>query len=1083
MTIESWLSELGLSQYLPAFQDNDITPPLLIKLTGSDLVELGVASVGHRRIMLDAIAAMAGDGQGISVTQRRQITVLFCDIVGSTTLSEMLDAEDMGEVLCAYHDVSKAVLVKYGAYIANFMADGVMAYFGYPMAREDDALRAVRASQELLAVLRTLKTPAGPGLNVRMGLDTGVVVVGDIGPETTMGELSAVGKTSNRAARIQALAQAGDLLVSERTYEFCKNHFEFEPLGEQTLKGIHQQTGVWRVLDACPPTDASLATFVGRENELATLRNAWRAVVEGHGGCITITGSPGLGKTRLGQILRSTVEAASHPVFHFADIPIHSGTAYHTLLTPLFQAQKISSADGVAVNRKKLAAALNVQADDNALFLDHLITSLTGVPVRDEPQALENPTALRDWIFGRIKALLEKTAQDAPVLIILDDAQWADPSSVAFFESHRDWFTQKRILFVAMTRPEWTPPWPASAGDMTLGGLSTRESEELITALMGNQRVPEQLLGRMIESCDGVPLYLEEVTRDLMVRLHRKETKASPHEYPVPRTLVEAITARLDDLGEARWVAQYASAIGRDFDFCLLLRITELESEALHAALQTLMDADIIRTKPWVSEDHYGFCHMLVRQTAYETMLRSHRRDLHSKISDALMASGQQRPPHVVASHLDRANRSDEAAAFWLTFAERQIGLGGYAEALKALYAIREKLAPMHDKSEQLARTELKILSALGSTLLAVRPTAADEIGEVYEEAYGLAKRISPGPEVGFVLFGLAAFFFFQGAFSRVEALTYKLALLGRELGHTQLTEGARMIGGQVAFWRGDHVAFQRDHPPFPLKGTIPDGKTVARFAQDKVVTSRITFVWSLNLTGRWDLADEESHAAMRYATQMHHPYTLSQAQQIMAWHHVVRRQPAEALHYANAMLETSRRHNFKMFRDIGEIVRLWAEGMLDPAANPCAELNALLQRCMTTGGHLLVNAGTALLAELALAREEYNLALNAIEAALVEGRSEDRVHIPELLRLKGEVLMAQSSSFADGEPALREALELAQDTGSLVFALRAATGLVQAGCRELGFLARVEDLLESLAMPLSWSDSVEARRALHKAS
>ncbi|MEL6784814.1 MAG: adenylate/guanylate cyclase domain-containing protein, partial [Pseudomonadota bacterium] len=246
MTIESWLSELGLSQYLPAFQDNDITPPLLIKLTGSDLVELGVASVGHRRIMLDAIAAMAGDGQGISVTQRRQITVLFCDIVGSTTLSEMLDAEDMGEVLCAYHDVSKAVLVKYGAYIANFMADGVMAYFGYPMAREDDALRAVRASQELLAVLRTLKTPAGPGLNVRMGLDTGVVVVGDIGPETTMGELSAVGKTSNRAARIQALAQAGDLLVSERTYEFCKNHFEFEPLGEQTLKGIHQQTGVWR---------------------------------------------------------------------------------------------------------------------------------------------------------------------------------------------------------------------------------------------------------------------------------------------------------------------------------------------------------------------------------------------------------------------------------------------------------------------------------------------------------------------------------------------------------------------------------------------------------------------------------------------------------------------------------------------------------------------------------------------------------------------------------------------------------------------------------------------------------------------
>lgn len=1053
MTVESWLTALGLSQYVKNFSDNDVSMELLPRLTGSDLLEMGIASVGHRRILLDAIASVETASDDSAQRERRQITVLFCDMVGSTSLSESLDAEDMDEVLSAYHATCKSILVKHGAYIANFMGDGVMAYFGYPRAREDDTVRAVRASVELLETLRHLKTPAGHGLEARVGLDTGIVVVGDINRETTMGELSAVGKTSNRAARIQSLAKPDEVLVSERTYALCHSHFHFEDMGQMELKGVHGQTGVWKVgayLSERRFDVDALSPFVGRVAELQHINEAWSRAVAGQGQVITVTAEGGLGKTRLSRMLQEELAEEVHHSFHFSDVPLYSGTAYHTLIAPFLQSSGVTVGDSKEAKREKLGAQMGADLEADAIYIDHLVGALTGHGNTTGLAPLDDPSALKNWLYDCIGTLLAEAEQECPTLIIVDDAQWADASSMGFIDHILDWIKEHRVLLLVMTRPGWSPSWADHEDTnlfsaFTLNALTAPEGRELVNGLTGNMRLPADLTERVVETCDGVPLFLEEVTRGLLERVEADVgERDQKDDWPVPRTLVEAIMSRLDGLGNARQVALCASCIGREFEFGLLRETTGLDNDALHEIVQQLLDMDVFRTHSTAGPGHYRFRHMLVRETAYETLLRSHRRDLHGKIAAAMQGNGQMYTPQTLASHLDRSGQSDAAAPYWLSFAERQIGLGAYGEAVKALYDTREKLAALHEKPDVLARTELKILSALGSSLIAIRPTAADEIGEVYEEAYSLTQHMSAGPEVGFVMFGLAVFFFFRGAFSRTEDLAGKLATLGRELGDPMLEGGARMIKGQITFWRARHHDYQRDHPPFPITDDIPDGNTIARFAQDPVVTSRIPYTWSLNLTGQFEAAESQCQAVMDYAKRMDHPYSTTQVYQILSWHHVVRNDPREALKSATAMLNLAQEQGFMMFLDIANIVRIWAECRLDPLANGCGELNTLVQRTLAADGHLLINASTCLLAEIALLEREYKMGLAAIAAALAEGRTEDCVHVPELLRLKGELLLVQGADEELVRTTYLEALAMAENAGAHVFSLRCATSLAK---------------------------------------
>jgi class 3 adenylate cyclase/tetratricopeptide (TPR) repeat protein len=702
-TLSSWLRPLGLEQYVPLFESHGIDLTSLALLSENDLVELGVL-LGHRRLLHKAIATLDDAKRATPPAMqpaldagRRQLTILFCDLVGSTELAQQLDAEMLRELMHAYQRACGDIVSRYAGYVAQYLGDGIVVYFGFPQAHEDDAERAVRAALDMVAAVS--KIPAPTPLRVHIGVATGSVVVGDSGADNGSASNTAVGETPNLAARLSALAEAGQIVVSAGTYRLLGYSFSTEDLGERQLKGISGPVKAWLVRDLTPTESrfgaarkSRYTPFVGREAEIALLLARWESAREGDGQVVLLTGEPGIGKSRIAHVLGQHLADTPHVRHVYQCSPYHNGSAFYPLVEPFERAFGFERDDTPEQKLDRLEAALDLDADRLTVTAPFFAAFLS-LPTDRYPAQMLTPQKHRE---KTIVALVEQTlrlAKRQTMLMICEDAHWADPATLETMALMVERIRQAAVLLIVTCRPEFVPPWTGH-GNVTLlhlNRLSRRQGEAIADQLVGGKPLPEELLTQILERTDGVPLFVEELTQAVLesgllndAGDHWELKKPLP-PLAIPSTIQDSLMARLDYLGMSKEVAQIGACIGREFDHELLATIVPTKDAGLQDALDRLVESGLVFRHGSGSEAVYTFKHALVRDVAYDGLLMSRRKQIHAAIARALANELEDRAstrPELLALHLTRADLIDLALPQWRTAARSAMAKNRHREAL-----------------------------------------------------------------------------------------------------------------------------------------------------------------------------------------------------------------------------------------------------------------------------------------------------------------------------------------------------------------------------------------------------------------
>jgi class 3 adenylate cyclase len=634
--IMDWLNKLGLGQYAQRFAENDITFVILPDLTDQDLEKIGVASLGHRRQLLRAIAELkdapelgtaAAPAAPYDTAERRQVTVMFSDLVGSTALSARMDPEDLREVISAYQKCVAETVWRFGGFVAKYMGDGVLAYFGYPEAHEDDAERAVRAALELIGAVTALK--ALVSLQTRVGIATGLVVVGDLVGSGEAQERAIVGETPNLAARLQAIAKPNSVVIAEGTRKLLGNLFELKDLGPKDLKGIAGPARAWVALRASSVESRFEALhaigqteLVGREEELEVLLRRWSKAKAGEGQVVLLSGEAGIGKSRLTAAVLERLAAEPHTRVRYFCSPQRTDSALYPIISQMERAAGFAHGDTLQMKLNKLDKLLAQSFTprlDAALFLEMLSLPNDGrYPTLDL-----TPEQRRKKTLEALAAQLEALSRSNPVLMILEDVHWSDPTSLEAFDRVVDRIQTLRVLLLATFRPEFTPPWigRSHVAALTINRLTQREVDALIDRIIGNKQLPARVRRDIIEHTDGIPLFIEEMTKAVLEATSDSATEhpatAVPGPAPVvPASLHASLLARLDRLGSAKEVAQIGAAIGREFPYELIAAVADRSEDALRVGLDQLVDAGLVFRRGSLPEATFLFKHALVQDAA-----------------------------------------------------------------------------------------------------------------------------------------------------------------------------------------------------------------------------------------------------------------------------------------------------------------------------------------------------------------------------------------------------------------------------------------------------------------------------------
>src|SRR5215469_4402588 len=690
MDVAAWLRDLGLERYVSAFRDNDIDAEVLPKLTAEDLISIGVTSVGHRRKLLEAIAGLGTAVPTAVVTaptpgapaqvdaERRQLTVMFCDIVGSTAVSTRYDPEDLRELIGGYHRAVAETVGRFDGFVAKYMGDGVLIYFGYPRAHEDDAEQAVCAA---LAVIEAVsRLPAPEDLRVRLGIATGLAVVGDLIGEGAAQERGVVGKTPNLAARLQALAAPNTLVIAEATRRQIGELFDLEDLGVQQLAGLAEPQRAWRVLGESGEVSRFEALrsgetpLVGREEEVELLIRRWQQAKSGEGRVVLLSGEPGIGKSRLTAALSEHIEAEPHIRIRYFCSPHDQDSALYPFIGQLERAAGFTRDDTATTKLDKLEALLGDGAEPGDISLIAEMLSLSGGE-RFPPLDL-SPQRKKERTLAALLRQLQALARRQPVLMIFEDLHWIDPTSREVLDLTVEKITGLPVLLVATYRPEFQPPWVGGSQVtvLALNRLGRNQGVTLVHRLAGNLgALPPDIVDEIVERTDGVPLFVEEMTKAVVEAGadlgHVSISAVPPSSLAVPPTLQASLLARLDRLGPAaKNVAQIGSAIGRDFSYELLAAAAPLAEPELQEALRRLVEAGLVFQRGTPPAAEYLFKHALIQDTAYSTLLRGPRQALHRRIAEALeqrFPDLVETRPEILAHHYGEAAMADKAITYW----------------------------------------------------------------------------------------------------------------------------------------------------------------------------------------------------------------------------------------------------------------------------------------------------------------------------------------------------------------------------------------------------------------------------------
>jgi class 3 adenylate cyclase len=998
-----------------------------------------------------------------SVAERRQLTVMFCDLVGSTALAASLDPEDMREIIGAYHRCCADHIAKSGGFVAKYMGDGVLAYFGYPQAHEDDPERSLRAGLALRDAISELDAEPGRPLRVRIGIATGLVVVGDLIGEGDAQERGVVGDTPNLAARLQALAEPGEVVISNSTRRLAGGMFEYIDLGKVTLKGLPEPVQAWRVTGTSTlqsrfeaQHESSLTPLVGREEELELLSRRWERAKRGEGQVVLLSGEPGIGKSRLAVALQERLEQEPHFRLRYFCSPHHADSALHPTIAQLERAAQFDREDDAVAKLDKLAVILDARsAHENDT---QLLAELLSIPIADRYAPLNlSPQSKKKKVYEALLRQLAHLSRQKPVLMLYEDVHWIDPSSRELLEMTIERAATLPLLLIIAFRPEFQPPWigQAHVSMVSLSRLGPRQGAALVEHVAGADALPPEIAAEIVARTDGVPLFVEELTKAVLEaeigeRGAAKTVSASfLPALAVPATLHASLMARLDRLGAgAKEVAQIGATIGREFSYELLVRVAQKTEEDLQASLRRLGDAALIFSRGTPPHATYLFKHALVRDAAYGTALRGARMELHARIAEALEGEPESAltQPELLAHHFTEAGHVDPALKYWRKAGERALGRSASLEAaahfrrgLKLLEAFPDRRA----RSEQ----ELQFLIALGPALMMTRSSAAPEVSQLYSRARDLALETGQSGKLFQSLWGS-----WLSSWSRGDA-----PAAGRLV--DELFEIARGRSDPELLLQANHAAW----PMFMCRGAydeawqqVQEGLSLYRRDQhahhallygghDPGTCGYVIGALIRVATGYLDQAVELIDDALALARNLAHPPTLVHVLWFTAELRHIRREP-DALEEAVAELfQVVSEHGSAVGVANAIMLKGWLRTIRGDHHGGLAELREGLAAWHATGSKFHASYRFARAADACriagLVDEGLGLIADAFEAAQ---SNEERWYLAEEHRLRGELLRLRGRDSGQVEAEYRRALEIARRQGAKTWELRASTSLAR---------------------------------------
>ena len=830
--VADWLEKLGLGQYAQRFAENDISFVILPDLTDRDLEKIGVASLGHRRLLLRAIAELKIVDKGTptpdtaasapsasaktDTAERRQVTVMFTDLVGSTALSARMDPEDLREVISAYQKCVADTVGRLGGFVAKYMGDGVLVYFGYPLAHEDDAERAVRAGLELVAAVSGLKTQAA--LRTRVGIATGLVVIGDLIGSGASQEQAIVGETPNLAARLQGIAEPNRVVIAESTRKLLGNLFELEELATHDLKGLTGSVRAWAALRAASVESrfealhaSGLTDLAGREEELELLLRRWSKAKTGEGQVVLLSGEAGIGKSRLTAELLERLASEPHTRLRYFCSPQHTDSAFYPIIGQMQRAATLTRDDTTQAKLDKLDALLaqtSTFKQDAVLFAEML-----SLPNDGRYPTLElAPQQRRQRTIEALTAQVEALSRQKPVLMIFEDAHWADPTSLEAFSRAVDRIRTHGVLLIVTYRPEFEPPWIGRphVTALTLNRLGQRDIAAMIDGVTGNKSLPSSIRQDIIERTDGIPLFVEEMTKAVLEAGGEEAAERAVAGIPsssiaVPASLHASLMARLDRLGPAKEVSQIGAAIGREFSHTLLEAVAGKPKPELASALDRLVAAGLLFRQGLPPQATYLFKHALVQDAAYGTLLREPRRALHARIAETMesqFAEIAENQPELLARHCTEARQIEKAAGLWGRAGQRSLERSATVEAVAQLTRALDQIAVL-PATPALRSEEIKIQARLTNALMHAKGYAAPETKASVERARALidrAEALGEPPDDPLVLFSVlygfwvASYIAFSG--DTLRDLAAQFLTLAEKQGSTgPLAVGHRLMG------------------------------------------------------------------------------------------------------------------------------------------------------------------------------------------------------------------------------------------------------------------------------------------------
>jgi class 3 adenylate cyclase/predicted ATPase len=1000
--------------------------------------------------------------------ERRQLTVMFCDLVDSTSLSAQLDPEDLRQVVRAYQTTCADVIQHFGGYIAQYLGDGLLVYFGYPQAHEDDAQRAVHAGLGIVAAIETHNTHLEPHhrirLAVRIGIHTGLVVVGEIGSGTRREQL-ALGETPNIAARLEGLAAPNTVMISAATWFLVHEYFLYHDLGAHELKGVAtpvqvyrvlQESGVQSRLDAAVPR--GLTPLVGREHEVGLLRERWQRVQDGMGQVVILSGEAGIGKSRLVQVLKDSVASASHTRLECRASPYYQNTALYPVIDLLQRALRWQPDDTPHEKLRKLETTLSQYslALAEAVPLCAALVSLS-LPDDHYPPLTLTPQRQRQRTLETLLAILLEEAARQPVLFIVEDLHWVDPTTLEFLTLLIDQGPTVSILTVLTCRPEFQPPWSLRAHitPMALPRLSPPQVETMVARLTDEKALPAEMLQQLLVKTDGVPLFVEELTKTILesgllrAAYGRCELARTLPPLAIPTSLQDALMARLDRLSTAKSVAQLGATLGRQFPYALLRAVSPLDETALQRALGQLVQAELLYQQGVPPQATYLFKHALIQDTAYQSLLKSTRQQYHQRIAQVLaehFPETAETQPELLAHHYTEAGLTEQAIPYWQRAGQHASDRSANQEAVSHFTTGIELLKTLSETPER-TQHALTLHIALGAALLMTKGPAVPEVEHAYTRAHALCQQVGETPQLVPALFGLWRFYIGRSQFQMTREIGETLLRLAQRAHDPALAVIAHYALGFTCLCLG-LLSVAHQHFEEGMALYTPDQRRAPAFriGQDLGVGCRAYAAMTFWLLGYPDQALARLHDALALAHALSHPFSLAWAQSMGTFVSQFRRDMPAAHEYAEAAIALSIEQGFPLYTAHGTILRGWALAMQGQGEEGMAQVRQGIAAYRATGAALVVPWFYILLAEVAdhLGHTEDGLQALAEAHTLIE-QHEERWWEAEVYRLRGVLLLRQPvPSQAEAETWLWRALDVARRQQAKSLELRAAMSLAR---------------------------------------